>query len=202
MSNKFSYRLALSATLERHGDKEGTQSLYDYFGKKCIEYGLERAIKEKKLTRYKYYPVVVSLTDDEYSQIKNHPSIGAHILSNATIFKDIIPIVKYHHERYDGRGYPENLVGENIPLMARVTAVADTFEKDRENTLKLFLDVGFKIYKEETWKKFNKDVSGAIVRINTSSILPNISKIRSINDVFSFMENLSALMISVQMQIF
>ena len=42
------------------------------------------------------------LTDDEYSQIKNHPSIGAHILCNATIFQDIIPIVKHHHERYDG----------------------------------------------------------------------------------------------------
>ena len=46
------------------------------------------------------------LTDNEYSEIKNHPSIGAHILSNATIFKDIIPIVKHHHERYDGKGYP------------------------------------------------------------------------------------------------
>lgn len=43
------------------------------------------------------------LTDDEYSEIKNHPAIGAHILSNATIFKDIIPIVKHHHERYDGK---------------------------------------------------------------------------------------------------
>lgn len=42
------------------------------------------------------------LTDDEYSEIKNHPSIGAHILSNATIFQDVIPIVKHHHERYDG----------------------------------------------------------------------------------------------------
>lgn len=42
------------------------------------------------------------LTPDEYSKIKNHPLIGAHILSNATIFGDIIPIVKYHHERYDG----------------------------------------------------------------------------------------------------
>ena len=41
------------------------------------------------------------LTDDEYSEIKNHPSIGVHILSNATIFKEIIPIVKHHHERYD-----------------------------------------------------------------------------------------------------
>ena len=68
------------------------------------------------------------LSDDEYSEIKHHPSIGAHILSNATLFKDIIPIVKYHHERYDGRGYPENLVGENIPLMARIAAVADSFD--------------------------------------------------------------------------
>ena len=42
------------------------------------------------------------LTDDEYSEIKNHPSIGAHILSSATIFQDIIPIVKHHHEKYDG----------------------------------------------------------------------------------------------------
>lgn len=68
------------------------------------------------------------LSDDEYSEIKHHPSIGAHILSNATIFADIIPIVKYHHERYDGRGYPENLVGENIPLLARITTVADAFD--------------------------------------------------------------------------
>ena len=42
------------------------------------------------------------LTDDEYSEIKNHPAIGEHILSSAVLFKDIIPIVKHHHERYDG----------------------------------------------------------------------------------------------------
>lgn len=68
------------------------------------------------------------LTDDEYSEIKNHPSIGAHILSTATIFKDIIPIVKHHHEKYDGFGYPSKLNGENIPYFARITAVADTFD--------------------------------------------------------------------------
>ena len=49
------------------------------------------------------------LTDDEYSQIKNHPSIGSHILCNAEVFKYIIPIVKHHHERYDGRGYPRTV---------------------------------------------------------------------------------------------
>ena len=68
------------------------------------------------------------LTDDEYSQIKNHPSIGAHILGEAEAFKDIIPIVKHHHERFDGRGYPSRLSGEKIPLLARITAVADTFD--------------------------------------------------------------------------
>ena len=68
------------------------------------------------------------LTDDEYSQIKNHPSIGAHILSTATIFQDIIPIVKHHHEKFNGTGYPGKLVGEEIPFLARITAVADSFD--------------------------------------------------------------------------
>lgn len=65
LNPKFQYRLALSATLDRHGDPEGTQVLYDYFGDKCIEYTLERAIKEGKLTPYYYYPKVVYLTNEE-----------------------------------------------------------------------------------------------------------------------------------------
>ena len=68
------------------------------------------------------------LTDDEYSEIKNHPKIGAQILSNATIFEKAIPIVKHHHERYDGFGYPEKLAGENIPYLARIAAIADSFD--------------------------------------------------------------------------
>ena len=68
------------------------------------------------------------LTDDEYSEIKNHPAIGAHILSSAKIFANIIPIVKHHHERYDGNGYPGRLKGEDIPYFARIAAIADTFD--------------------------------------------------------------------------
>lgn len=68
------------------------------------------------------------LTDDEYSEIKNHPSIGEHILSTATIFQDIIPIVKHHHEKYDGTGYPGRLAGSNIPYLARIAAIADSFD--------------------------------------------------------------------------
>ena len=69
------------------------------------------------------------LNDEEYSQIKNHPSIGAHILGGVPMFKDIIPIVLHHHERFDGRGYPSQLKGEDIPYFARIAAVADTFDE-------------------------------------------------------------------------
>lgn len=67
LDDRFTYRLALSATLERHRDEEGTALLHRFFGKKCIEYPLERAIAEDKLTPYKYYPVAVYLSDDELS---------------------------------------------------------------------------------------------------------------------------------------
>ena len=62
------YRLALSATIDRHGDPEGTQKLYDYFGGKCIEYTLKDAIDNDMLTPYYYHPVTVSLNDEELSQ--------------------------------------------------------------------------------------------------------------------------------------
>ena len=68
LDDRFTYRLALSATLERHRDDEGTALLYDFFGRKCIEYDLERAIDENKLTKYKYYPVPVYLTEDELQE--------------------------------------------------------------------------------------------------------------------------------------
>ena len=68
------------------------------------------------------------LTDDEYAEIKEHPLIGVKILQNARLFQDFLDIVKHHHERFDGKGYPDNLQGENIPYLARITAVADTFD--------------------------------------------------------------------------
>lgn len=68
------------------------------------------------------------LTNKEYDEIKSHPIIGKNILSNAAIFQDIIPIVLYHHERYDGKGYPYGLSDKDIPLLARIVAVADAFD--------------------------------------------------------------------------
>lgn len=77
LDSRFIYRLALSATLDRHNDEEGTAFLHEYFENVCIHYDLERAIDEKKLTRYKYFPVVVYLTEeelDEYKQISREMS--------------------------------------------------------------------------------------------------------------------------------
>lgn len=62
------FRLALSATIDRYGDDEGTQKLYNYFGEKCIEYTLKEAIENDMLTPYFYYPVPVSLNDQELKE--------------------------------------------------------------------------------------------------------------------------------------
>jgi len=68
------------------------------------------------------------LTDAEFEAIKKHPAIGAQILGNIKQLQDIIPGVLYHHERWDGNGYPYNLAREAIPLMGRIICVADSFD--------------------------------------------------------------------------
>ncbi|WP_022666494.1 response regulator [Desulfospira joergensenii] len=67
------------------------------------------------------------LTEQEFAYIKQHPDIGANILSPIDSLGDIVPMVRCHHERMDGKGYPAGLKGSKIPLWARITAVADTF---------------------------------------------------------------------------
>ena len=68
------------------------------------------------------------LTPEEFEHIKTHPSIGRHILSTIPSLTEILPITYSHHERWDGKGYPVGLSGEEIPFWARLTAVADTFD--------------------------------------------------------------------------
>lgn len=85
LQQDFTYRLALSATLERQGDEDGINILRNFFGNKCIEYGLERAIAEKKLTPYYYYPVIVYLTDAELDKYQLYTS---KIIQNIVKRKD------------------------------------------------------------------------------------------------------------------
>jgi len=68
------------------------------------------------------------LTDEEYAIIKKHPAIGAKILRPVDFLADKIPGVLHHHEYYDGRGYPDHLTGEDIPLAGRIICVADAFD--------------------------------------------------------------------------
>lgn len=65
LTDQYKYRLALSATIDRHGDKEGTEKLFQFFGDKCITYTLEEAIETKKLTPYYYHPIITTLDPDE-----------------------------------------------------------------------------------------------------------------------------------------
>ena len=68
------------------------------------------------------------LTDDEFEQIKRHPTIGYHILEGIPSIGPVLPGVLHHHERWDGRGYPAGLAGEEIPEVGRMLALADTFD--------------------------------------------------------------------------
>lgn len=68
------------------------------------------------------------LTDEEYAMIKSHPVTGSNILIEVTEIPDIAIGAKYHHERYDGKGYPEGLSGTDIPELARIIGVADAYD--------------------------------------------------------------------------
>lgn len=69
-----------------------------------------------------------SLTDEEYRIVKMHPLIATKIVEQIPLLADVIPIIAHHHERYDGNGYLDGLAGEEIPLGARILAVADAFD--------------------------------------------------------------------------
>ena len=73
------------------------------------------------------------LTDEEFGQIKTHPAVGAEILAKITDLPELKTGARWHHERYDGRGYPDGLAGEAIPEVARIIAVADTYDAMTSN---------------------------------------------------------------------
>lgn len=73
------------------------------------------------------------LTDEEFYAIQKHPVIGTNILRSIDFLEDALNIVRFHHERYDGTGYPEGLKGEGIPLAARIVGVADSWDAMTSN---------------------------------------------------------------------
>jgi HD-GYP domain-containing protein (c-di-GMP phosphodiesterase class II) len=73
------------------------------------------------------------LTEEEFEQMKKHPRIGARILADVTQVRHLIPGVLHHHERYDGKGYPDGLAGKEIPLMGRIICLADSLDAMTSN---------------------------------------------------------------------
>jgi HD-GYP domain-containing protein (c-di-GMP phosphodiesterase class II) len=111
------------------------------------------------------------LTEEEFAQMRLHPVHGARILSqiNSAKVASILPGVKCHHERWDGKGYPDGLKGEEIPLLGRVLGVADFLDalsSDRSYRKGLSLDEAVNMVKELEGKAFDPAVVKAAVELH------------------------------------
>ncbi|MCR4566936.1 MAG: DEAD/DEAH box helicase family protein [Pseudobutyrivibrio sp.] len=118
LTERYIYRLGLSATFERHNDTEGTEELSEFFGEKCIEYPLERAIKEKKLTPYDYYPILVYLSDEE---LDSYNKISEEIKKNITFDKKGNPVLN---------DYVQMLAIKRARIVAGATNKDDTLRRE------------------------------------------------------------------------
>lgn len=110
-----------------------------------------------------------ALTDDEFQAIALHPEIGARLLRRLTFLEEVKPIVRHHHERWDGRGYPDGLSGEQIPLLASVVSIADAFDamtSGRSYRDPLELDEARDEIRRHRATQFRPDVVDAFLRIS------------------------------------
>lgn len=108
------------------------------------------------------------LNDKEYDEIKKHPIKGAHILSAVSMFKEVVPLVKCHHERINGTGYPAGLKGDEIPFLARIITVADAFDammSDRLYRSKLDLSEAISQLEKNAGTQFDTDVVKVFVEL-------------------------------------
>ena len=108
------------------------------------------------------------LTADEFKIMQTHTVKGATILGTIPDLAPVIPIVRSHHERWDGKGYPDGLVGPGIPRLARVVAVADTFDamtSDRPYRKGLAAEVAFAEVEKQSGKQFDPECAGAFLAI-------------------------------------
>lgn len=109
------------------------------------------------------------LTAEEFEQMKRHPGVGARILSDIKQVEDIIPGVLHHHERYDGKGYPTGLSGQNIPLMGRIICLADCFDamtSNRTYRKALPLEVALSEIRRCSGTQFDPGLAEAFLRID------------------------------------
>ena len=112
------------------------------------------------------------LSDDEWKIMKQHPVIGVDkVLQPNVSLRDLIPIVKYHHERIDGTGYPENLSGKDIPLAAKIVAIADTYHaliSDRPYRKGMNIEKAIAILEEGAGTQWDADLVRTFIQIAPS----------------------------------
>lgn len=126
------------------------------------------------------------LEEKEFVEIKKHPLKGAHILSAVSMFKEVVPIVKCHHERIDGKGYPDGLNGEEIPFLARIISVADAFDammSDRLYRSKLKLEEAREQLIEGAGSQFDAEVVGKFVQLLDESYGQMVSEVAATYDM-------------------
>ena len=112
------------------------------------------------------------LSDEEWAIMKQHPIIGAEkVLQPNPNLKDLVPIVKYHHERIDGKGYPEGLSDKEIPLVAKIVAIADTYHaliSDRPYRKGMNIEKALAILEEGAGSQWDKDLVRIFIQIAPS----------------------------------
>lgn len=107
------------------------------------------------------------LSTEEREIINRHPADGAHILANMRQFTPVLPAIRHHHECFDGKGYPDGLKGEDIPLAARILAVADSYDamtSDRPYRKGLTQDEALSVLQKEKGKQFDPQIVEVFVR--------------------------------------
>ena len=125
----------------------------------------------------------MKLTNEEWEELKQHPSSGVEIIKSVESLKNIIPLIESHHERYDGKGYPNNLKGEEIPYLARILTVVDSFDAMTSsrpyNTRKTY-EEGIEEIERCSGTQFDPEVARAFIEVIRSnagiSILENMDK--------------------------
>ncbi len=108
------------------------------------------------------------LNDEEFEIIKSHPDLGLHILGKVEFLEAIVPIIRHHHERYDGKGYPSGLKGEEIPLLARIVSVVDTYDAmttDRPYRKAMTLEEALKEIERCSGSQFDPEIAAHFIRM-------------------------------------
>lgn len=108
------------------------------------------------------------LSQEEFHEIMRHPSIGADIISKVDFLKDITTIVKHHHERFDGKGYPDGLHGDEIPIEAAILTIADSFDamtSDRPYRKALTQEEAFEELKRNAGTQFHPQLVETFISI-------------------------------------